>query len=278
MPADVDLLSSLLQALGQSRWQDAVRLGEQIADSEARKGHSRVARKLRGALAPREESESADGFSFTPVGAPLAGALLPLSPVDGLDDVVLPTSLRSQLGEVLQEWRLRAKLDVAGVARRTKLLFHGPPGSGKTLTARALGGEMSLPVLVVSMHPEDQFAVRILKAGAAGYLTKESAGEELVGAIKKVTGGGKYISPSLAERMASYLAIDVQKAPHERLSDREFLVLRMIASGKPVSEIAKELSLSVATISTYRARLLEKMDMKNNAELTHYAIQKGLVS
>ena len=149
MPADVDLLSSLLQALGQSRWQDAVRFGEQIADSEARKGHSRVARKLRGALAPREESESADGFSFTPVGAPLAGALLPLSPVDGLDDVVLPTSLRSQLGEVLQEWRLRAKLDVAGVARRTKLLFHGPPGSGKTLTARALGGEMSLPVLVV---------------------------------------------------------------------------------------------------------------------------------
>jgi DNA-binding NarL/FixJ family response regulator len=109
-------------------------------------------------------------------------------------------------------------------------------------------------------------------------LTKESAGEELVGAIKKVLAGGKYVSPSLAERMASYLAIDVQKAPHERLSDREFLVLRMIASGKPVSEIAKELSLSVATISTYRARLLEKMDMKNNAELTHYAIQKELVS
>jgi DNA-binding NarL/FixJ family response regulator len=135
-----------------------------------------------------------------------------------------------------------------------------------------------LPVLVVSMHPEDQFAVRILKAGAAGYLTKESAGEELVGAIKKVVGGGKYISPSLAERMASYLAIDVQKAPHERLSDREFLVLRMIASGKPVGQIGKELSLSTATISTYRARILQKMDMKNNAELTHYAIQKELVS
>src|SRR6185295_17983814 len=134
-----------------------------------------------------------------------------------------------------------------------------------------------LPVLVLSMHPEDQFAVRLLKTGAAGYLTKESADEELVGAIKKVVGGGRYISPSLAERMASYLTIDVQKAPHERLSDREFLILRMIASGKQVSQIAKELSISVSTVSTYRARILEKMDMKNNAELTHYAMQKGLV-
>jgi DNA-binding NarL/FixJ family response regulator len=153
-----------------------------------------------------------------------------------------------------------------------------PGRSGLEVLKEIKRSRPKLPVLVVSMHPEDQFAVRILKAGAAGYLTKESAGEELVGAIKKVLAGGKYVSPSLAERMASYLAIDVQKAPHERLSDREFLVLRMIASGKPVSEIAKELSLSVATISTYRARLLEKMDMKNNAELTHYAIQKELVS
>jgi DNA-binding NarL/FixJ family response regulator len=135
-----------------------------------------------------------------------------------------------------------------------------------------------LPVLILSMHPEDQFAVRILKAGAAGYLTKESAGEELVGAIEKVTAGGRYVSPSLAERMASYLDMDVQKAPHERLSDREFSILRMIASGKTVSQIAKELSLSVKTISTYRARLLEKMDMKTNAEITHYAIQNQVVN
>jgi DNA-binding NarL/FixJ family response regulator len=135
-----------------------------------------------------------------------------------------------------------------------------------------------LPVLILSMHPEDQFAVRLLKAGAAGYLTKESAGQELAGAIKKVVGGGRYISPSLAERMASYLAIDVQKAPHERLSDREFLILRMIASGKPVGQIARECSLSVSTVSTYRARILEKMDMKNNAELTHYTLQKELVA
>ena len=135
-----------------------------------------------------------------------------------------------------------------------------------------------LPVLVLSMHPEDQFAVRLLKAGAAGYVTKESAGDELVGAIRKVVAGGRYISPSLAERMASYLDIDVQKPPHDRLSDREFLILRMIASGQTVSQIAKELSLSVKTISTYRARLLEKMDMKTNAEVTHYAIQNQLVS
>lgn len=134
-----------------------------------------------------------------------------------------------------------------------------------------------LPVLVLSMHPEDQFAVRLLKSGAAGYLTKESAGEELVGAIKKVMAGGRYISQALAERMASYLDIDVHKAPHERLSDREFLILRMIASGKQVSQIAKELSLSVKTISTYRARLLEKMRLRNNAELTHYALQNNLV-
>jgi len=135
-----------------------------------------------------------------------------------------------------------------------------------------------LPVLVLSMHPEDQFAVRMLKAGAGGYMTKESADEELVGAIQKVVSGGRYISPSLAERMASYLSVDVQKAPHERLSDREFQVLRMIASGKTVSQIGLELSLSVKTISTYRARVLEKMDMKNSAELTHYAVQHNLVS
>ena len=134
-----------------------------------------------------------------------------------------------------------------------------------------------LPVLILSMHPEDQFAVRLLKIGAAGYLTKESAGEELVGAINKVLTGGRYVSPSLAERMAVYLDLDVKKAPHERLSDREFLILRLIASGKTVGQIAEELSLSVSTVSTYRSRILTKMDMKNNAQLTHYAVQKGLV-
>lgn len=153
-----------------------------------------------------------------------------------------------------------------------------PGRSGLEVLKEIRRSRPKLPVLILSMHPEDQFAVRLFKAGAAGYLTKESAGEELVGAIKKVVGGGRYISPSMAERMASYLTVDVQKAPHERLSDREFLILRMIASGKPVSQIAMELSLSISTVSTYRARVLQKMDMKNNAELTYYALQKELVT
>jgi two-component system invasion response regulator UvrY len=134
-----------------------------------------------------------------------------------------------------------------------------------------------LPVLVLSTHLEDQFAVRVLKSGASGYMTKESAPEELVGAVKKVLAGGRYVSPALAEKMASYMAIDTPNPPHERLSDRELVVLRMIASGKTVSRIAVELSLSVKTVSTYRTRILEKMGMASNAELTHYAIKNQLV-
>jgi DNA-binding NarL/FixJ family response regulator len=134
----------------------------------------------------------------------------------------------------------------------------------------------SLPVLVLSMHPENQFAVRVLKCGASGYMTKESAPEELVGAVKKVLAGGRYVSNSLAENLAASLSAS-QKAPQEKLSDREFQVLRLIASGKMVTDIARELSLSVKTISTYRSRILEKMGMKNNAELMHYAIQHRLV-
>lgn len=135
----------------------------------------------------------------------------------------------------------------------------------------------TLPVLILSMHPEDQFAVRLLKAGASGYMTKESAPEELVGAMHKALAGGRYISPGLAEKMASLLVNDLQNAPHERLSDREFLILRLIASGKPVGVIARELSLSVKTVSTYRTRLLEKMGLTNNAEIVHYAFHNNLV-
>lgn len=152
-----------------------------------------------------------------------------------------------------------------------------PGRSGLEVLKEIKKSKPKLPVLVLSMHPEDQFAVRLLKIGASGYMTKESAPNELVGAVKKVMAGGRYISASLAEKMASYLAIDVQTPPHERLSDREFLVLRLIASGKTPTMIAKELGLSVKTISTYRMRILEKMDMANNAELTHYAIQNNLV-
>ncbi|MGH7946529.1 MAG: response regulator [Opitutaceae bacterium] len=152
-----------------------------------------------------------------------------------------------------------------------------PGRSGLEVLKEIKKSRPKLPVLVLSMHPEDQFAVRILKIGASGYMTKESAPNELVGAVRKVIAGGRYVSPSLAEKMASYLAIDVHTPPHERLSDREFLVLRLIASGKTPTAIAKELALSVKTISTYRMRILEKMNMANNAELTHYAIQNQLV-
>ena len=135
----------------------------------------------------------------------------------------------------------------------------------------------NLPILVLSMYPEEQYAVRVLKAGASGYLTKESAPDELVMAIRKVANGRKYISSSLAEKLASYLEIGVEQLPHETLSDREYQVMRMIAAGKTVSEIAEELSLSIQTISTYRSRILQKMRMKNNVELANYAIRNQLL-
>ena len=134
-----------------------------------------------------------------------------------------------------------------------------------------------LPILMLSMYPEQQYAIRTLKAGASGYLTKESAPEELIAAIRKVCAGGKYVTSSLAEKMASYLEADLKKAPHELLSDREYQVMMMIASGKTVTQIADELSLSVKTISTNRSRALKKMDMKSNAEITYYAIKHSLI-
>lgn len=135
-----------------------------------------------------------------------------------------------------------------------------------------------LPVLVLSMHPEEQYAIRTLKAGASGYLTKETASDKLVEAIRRVAQGKKYVSPSLAEKLADSIGKDSVNMPHESLTDREYQVLCMIASGKSVSNIAKELFLSVKTVSTYRTRILEKMNMKNNAELTHYALKNELLS
>lgn len=134
-----------------------------------------------------------------------------------------------------------------------------------------------IPVLILSMHSEEQYARRAFKAGAAGYITKDSSGAELSRAIDKVIHGGKYVSPSLAEKLVTYLGKDTDTAPQDALSDREFQVMRLIASGLTVSQIAQHLTLSDKTISTYRARILEKMGMKTNAELTHYAIQNGLV-
>jgi len=126
------------------------------------------------------------------------------------------------------------------------------------------------------MYPEEQYAVRVLRAGASGYLTKESDKNELVEAIRRIAQGKKYITASLAEKLASELEPANDKAPHERLSDREYHILCLIAKGKSSSEIADELALSIKTVSTHRARVLEKMGMKSNAELTYYAIQNKL--
>jgi two-component system, NarL family, invasion response regulator UvrY len=135
-----------------------------------------------------------------------------------------------------------------------------------------------LPVLILSMHPEEQYAVRMLRAGAAGYLTKASAPQELINAIRKVSRGGKYVTLSLAEKLAFELDAHAEKPLHERLSNREYQVMLMLASGQSVTEVADELCLSAKTITTYRARILEKMDMKRNAELTLYAVKNSLIS
>ena len=152
-----------------------------------------------------------------------------------------------------------------------------PGRGGLELLKELKRGHPGLPVLILSIHPEDQYAIRSLKAGAAGYLTKGSVPEELVKAVEKILAGGKYVSSTLAEKLAYTLAGGTKEHPHEALSDREYQVMVMIASGKTVSEIADELSLSVKTISTYQTRILEKMGMKNNAELMHYAMENKLV-
>jgi two-component system invasion response regulator UvrY len=134
-----------------------------------------------------------------------------------------------------------------------------------------------LPVLILSMHPEDRFAVRALKAGAAGYVTKESAAQDLIKAIRKVVQGRKYVSASLAEKLAFDLESSTGKPLHESLSDREYQVLCMIAAGKTVKEISGELFLSISTVNTYRARILEKMGMKTDADLIRYSIENQLI-
>ena len=134
-----------------------------------------------------------------------------------------------------------------------------------------------LPVLILSFHPEHRFAVRALKAGAAGYLTKESAAEEVVQAVRKIASGGKYVSASLAEQLATELDEEGGKPLHETLSDREFQVMRLIAAGKKSSDIAEELAVSVNTVNTYRMRIFEKMKMQSNVELSRYAVEHGLI-
>ena len=158
------------------------------------------------------------------------------------------------------------------------ILDLGLPGrSGLDLLRELKHLRPRLPVLILSMHSEEQYARRALKAGASGYITKDSPRTELVRAVKRVVEGGKYVSATLAEQLAVDLQSGTDRPPHEKLSDREFEILCLIASGKTVGEIADMVSLSDKTISTYRARVLEKMNMKTNAELTHYASSNKLV-
>lgn len=152
-----------------------------------------------------------------------------------------------------------------------------PGRSGLDILRELKTQRPELNILVLSMHPEEQYAVRVLRAGASGYLTKESAPEELIVAIRKVAAGGRYVTSSLAEKLAFDVAIGAEKAPHQTLSDREFQVMCMIASGKTGKQIAAELMLGVKTISTYRQRALAKMNMKSNVELTRYVIENRLL-
>jgi two-component system invasion response regulator UvrY len=152
-----------------------------------------------------------------------------------------------------------------------------PGMTGLEVLKQLKNDKPKLPVLILSMHPEEQYAVRVIRAGASGYLTKESAPDELITAIRKISQGRKYITSSLAERLASEFEADSEKPLHDILSDREYQVLRMIAAGKTVKHIAQELSLSIKTVSTYRTRIMEKMKMKTNAEVMHYVIKHQLL-
>ena len=151
-----------------------------------------------------------------------------------------------------------------------------PDASGLDILSRLKSEYPTLPVLIMSIHDEEQYAVRVLKAGASGYLMKNSIPEELIQAIRKITSGGKYISPAIAERLASEVA-SPGKSPHENLSDREFQIMCLIASGKSLKEIGEALFISGKTVSSYRTRILEKMGMSTNADLTRYALEHHLV-
>lgn len=183
------------------------------------------------------------------------------------------------IGEIGEAADPQQVLDRARAADWDAIVLDlGLPGRGGLEVLKILKDEQpKRPVLILSMHPEEQYAVRALRAGAAGYLTKEAAPEKLVAAIRTVAAGGRYISPAVADQLAGAVGRDASAPLHATLSDREFEVLRLIASGKTVGDIAGQLSLSVKTVSSYRTRILEKTGLRNNAELMKYAMEHGLV-
>jgi len=196
---------------------------------------------------------------------------------EGLKQIVADSSDMMVQGEAVNGQQV---LDLVHKSEYDLILLDiSMPGRGGIDTLKQLKIlKPDIPVLILSMYPEDQYAIRAIKAGASGYLTKESAPDELIGAIKKVARGGKYVSADLAEKLVEGLGENNAKVDHTILSDREYQVMVMIATGKTVKKIAKELSLSVKTISTHRTRALKKMGMENNAEFTYYAVKLGLVT
>ena len=194
----------------------------------------------------------------------------------GLKEILVGEFREAMFGEAANAWQTLA--EVKAQAWNLVILDISMPGrSGLDLLHELKTLRPDLPVLVLSMHPEGQYAKCVLRTGAAGYINKGTTPNELVKAIRKVLAGGRYVSAALGEKLASDLGAVTVRIPHERLSNREFEVLRMIASGKTVSQIAEALHLSVTTVSTHRARILEKMGMANNAELMRYALRNGLV-
>ena len=202
----------------------------------------------------------------------------------GDDHAIIRKGLRQILQEEINKCEIDEAADGVDVIQKINersydiliLDISMPKRNGIDLLNQLKIEKPELPILILSIHPEEQYAIRVLKAGASGFINKASAPEELVRAIQKITAGGKYISPVVAEQLASNF-LSPEQAPHEQLSDREYQVMMMIASGNTIKEIAEELSLSIKTISTYRARLLEKMDLDNNAKLTKYVLQHNLL-
>lgn len=201
------------------------------------------------------------------------------------DHQIVRKGLKQILSDEFSEIEFGEAINSAEVFQKIKnkkwdiliLDINMPGRSGLEVLKQFKDEKINIPVLVLSMHPEEQIAVRTLKLGAWGYIAKDAADTELVKAVQQIFTGRKYITSSVAEQLAMQIENPSDKPPHELLSDREFQTLLLIASGKTVSQIADELSLSVPTVSTYRARILEKMRMKTSAELTNYAIRNNLV-
>jgi two-component system invasion response regulator UvrY len=194
----------------------------------------------------------------------------------GLKQVILEEYPSAMIGEVADAEDLLKEV----ISRDWNIVIcdmNMPGRSGLDALNQIKQASPHLPVLIMSMYPEDQYALRVLKAGASGYLEKDTIHDDIIKAIQTLQLGKKFITPSIAEKLAATLGQDTSRQAHETLSDREFDVFKLLASGKSVSEIAAQLSLSATTVSTYRSRIMEKMSIQSNAGLTRYALEKKLI-